>query len=86
MNSVNGDVLDCVGEAVPWRDVLREHNCDQEQMDAHATKICTDYIGLSTKRAAEFQSNVASAIVECKRRSLEVSTQVEKGKCTRLFE
>ena len=51
MTSVNGDVLACVEEAVPWRDVLREHNCDRAQMDAHATKICTDYTGLSTKRA-----------------------------------
>ena len=56
MTSVNGDVLACVEEAVPWRDVLREHNCDQALMDAHATKICTDYTGLSTKRAQNFKA------------------------------
>ena len=51
MTSVNGDVLACVEEAVPWRDVLPEQSCYRAQIDAHATKVATDYTVLATKRA-----------------------------------
>ena len=86
MTSVNGDVLACVEEAVPWRDVLPEQSCYREQIDAHATKVATDYIySACDKTGAECQSDVASAIFECKRRSLEVAREAREAKCTGLF-
>ena len=48
---MNGNALAWVQEAGPLRDVLPEQSCYRGQIDAHATKVATDYTVLATKRA-----------------------------------
>ena len=79
---MNGDAYDWVQEVVPWRDMLREQNCDGAQVDPHATKVATGYTGLATKRAQIVISYAGSAIFECKRRPLEDARKAREAVCT----
>ena len=50
VTSVTNDALNRIQEELPWRELLREQDCDPSGLDVQATKVATGYTGVAVKR------------------------------------
>ena len=50
VTSVTNDALNWIQEELPWRELLREQDCDPSGLDVQATKVATGYTGVAVKR------------------------------------